>query len=278
MNQYFQNKANSNSRFGNALDHNPSSDIFIGIAAVRIWGTFGWHDIKQRYRRSVLGPFWFTLSTLILVLVLGILYSTLLNQEISEYLPYLAVGLVLWQYFASSINEGCSAFIEASQLIKEIRLPLTIHVCRIAWRNFIILLHSLPVVMIMLIAFGHWPDFTFFLVPVGLLMLFLHSIWVGLFFGVLCARFRDIPPIILNLVQVAFFVTPVLWTVEILNDKEWVATYNPLYHMLEIVRAPILGRPIYMESWVWSFLTLVIGFISALYLMKRFRNRVPYWL
>lgn len=258
--------------------HNERNDLFIGMRASQIWGTLGWHDIRQRYRRSFLGPFWFTLSTLIMVVVLGELYSTLLQQEITNYLPYLAVGLVIWQYLASSVNEGCTSFIGSAYLINQIRLPLTVHVCRIAWRNFVILLHSLPVVVIMLIASGHWPSPAFFLVPLALFLLLLHGVWIGVVLGMFCARFRDISQIVTNLVQVAFFFTPVMWSPEILKDRAWVATCNPLYHLIEIVRAPIIGRPIHFESWVWSVGFLIIGFSFAQYLMQRYRNRVPYWL
>jgi lipopolysaccharide transport system permease protein len=185
--------------------HDSSNDILVGLLAWRVWGTLGWHDIRQRYRRSILGPFWFTLSTAIMVAVLGALYATLLNQEIRDYLPFLAAGLVIWQYLGSVLNEGCSSFISSTGLIKQIRLPLTIHVCRTVWRNFLILLHSLPVLVVTLLAFKHWPSIEFILTPLGLLLLLLHGIWMGIILGLLCARFRDIPPIINNLVQVAFF-------------------------------------------------------------------------
>lgn len=259
-------------------EHAGNDDLIIGIRSARIWGTLGWHDIKQRYRRSVIGPFWFTLSTAIMVVVLGALYSTLLHQEIRDYLPYLAVGLVVWQFIGAVANEGCLSFIGAAYLIKQVRIPLTIHVCRIAWRNFAILLHSLPVVVIVLIAFGHWPTWEFFLVPLALLLLLLHGIWVGVSLGVLCARFRDIPPIVGNLIQVVFFFTPVMWSPEILKERSWVAEYNPLYHLIETVRAPITGRPLHWESWAWSIGLLVFGFAVAQVLMRRYRNRVPYWL
>lgn len=263
---------------GDLSAHTPNSDIAVGLSAWRIWGVLGWHDIRQRYRRSVLGPFWFTLSTAIMVVVLGMLYSTLLKQEIQNYLPFLAVGLVLWQFIASVINEGCSAFTGSAHLIKQIRLPLTIHVCRLIWRNFAILLHSLPVMIVMLLAFGNPIRIEFILVPFALMILILHGIWMGLVLGVLCARFRDIPPIITNLVQVAFFFTPVMWMPEILEDRAWVAHYNPFYHLIEIARAPLVDRPIYAGSWLCSLGLLVPGFMLAQYLMRRARNRVPYWL
>ncbi|KKB63940.1 ABC transporter permease [Robbsia andropogonis] len=259
-------------------DHDGSNDISTALKSVRIWATLGWHDIKQRYRRSIIGPFWFTLSTLIMVVVLGALYSTLLRQNIRDYLPYLAVGLVVWQYIGTMANEGCMAFIGSASLIKQIRIPLTIHVCRIAWRNFAILLHSLPVVVVLMMVFGNWPRPEFLLVPVALALLFLHGVWIGVTLGILCARFRDVPPIVTNLIQVVFFFTPVMWSPEILKNRAWIAEYNPLYHLIETVRAPLTGRPISWESWAWSIGLLIVGFGVAQYLMRRSRNRVPYWL
>ncbi|WP_370639574.1 ABC transporter permease [Cupriavidus sp. DB3] len=258
--------------------HAGTDDLLVGITSARIWGTLGWHDIRQRYRRSVIGPFWFTLSTAIMVVVLGALYSTLLHQPIHDYLPYLAVGLVVWQYIGAVANEGCNSFIGSAYLIKQIRIPLTIHVCRIVWRNFAIMLHSLPVVMISLLVFGHYPSWEYLLVPVGLLLLLLHGVWAGAALGVLCARFRDIPPIVNNLVQVVFFFTPVMWSPEILKDRSWIAEYNPLYHLIETVRAPITGRPLQWQSWAWSLGLLVVGFAVTHVLMRRYRDRVPYWL
>jgi lipopolysaccharide transport system permease protein len=258
--------------------HTGKNDLIMGIRATRIWGTLGWHDIKQRYRRSVLGPLWFTLSTLIMVAVLGGLYSTLLHQNIRDYLPYLACGLVVWGYIAAVVNEGCTAFIGAGYLIKQMRIPLTVHVCRIVWRNFAIMLHSLPVLVILLMAFGHWPTWEFLLVPFALFLLLLHGVWIGIVLATLCTRFRDIQPIVTNLIQVIFFFTPVMWSPEILKDRAWVAEYNPLYHIIETVRAPLTERPIHANSWEWSIGLLILGFALAQYLMHRSRDRIPYWL
>jgi lipopolysaccharide transport system permease protein len=249
-----------------------------GIYLCRIWGALGWHDIKQRYRRSVLGPIWFTLSTAIMVWVLGTLYSSILNQEISSYLPFLAVGLVVWQFISSTVSEGCTVFIASSALIKQINLPLTIHVCRVVWRNFIIFLHSLPIIILALLIFGAMPTNQIFLLPFGLILLLLNAVWLTIILGILCARYRDVLPMVTNFLQVAFFFTPVMWSPDILKSKVWIAVYNPLYHLIEIIRAPILGRPIEMESWFWSIGLIIFGFGLSQYLMIRHRNRVAYWL
>jgi lipopolysaccharide transport system permease protein len=254
------------------------NDIQKGLGAFTIWGVLGWHDIRQRYRRSILGPFWFTLSTAIMVIVLGFLYSTLLKQEIKHYLPFLAVGLVVWQFIATVINEGTTALLSSHHLIKQLNLPLTVHVCREVWRNFLILLHSLPIVILMLLLFGFWPNWSLVLLPLGLLLLFLNGIWIGIILGVLCARFRDIPPIVTNLMQIAFFLTPVMWSPQILENRAWVAQWNPLYHSIEVIRAPLIGSPIFLDSWIWTLAFCLLNGLIAQWLMKRYRNRVAYWI
>lgn len=259
-------------------DHTGANDILTGLLATHVWLALGWHDIRQRYRRSVLGPFWFTLTTLIMVGVLGFLYSQLLGQEISDYLPYLGIGLVIWQFISTAANEGCMSMIGSGHIIKQIRMPLTTHVCRMAWRNFIILLHSLPVVVLLMVFFGHALTLEAFLLVPGLAVVLLNAVWSGIVFGILCARFRDVAPIIGNLFQVGFFLTPVMWRAAELKDRAWIADINPFHHLIEIVRGPILGVPVPMASWMWSIGLLVIGFGLAQYLMVRCRERVAYWL
>lgn len=258
--------------------HDGRTDIWVAMRNVHVWGVLGWHDIRQRYRRSVLGPFWFTLSTFIMIAVLGYLYSELLKQEITEYLPFLGVGLVLWQYLSTCITEGSNAFISNSFLMKQIRMPATIHVCRIVWRNFCILLHSLPPVMLLSLALGNRPNADFVLVIPGLFLLLLTATWIGIVLGILCLRFRDLLPIVTNILQVAFFFTPIMWAPSLLKDRAWIAHYNPLYHLIEIVRAPMIGEPIDPISWVWAIGLVVVGFAVAQALMKATRHRLAYWI
>jgi ABC-2 type transport system permease protein len=134
------------------------------------------------------------------------------------------------------------------------------------------------VVVVLIVVLGRSMSMEFLLVPVALFVLFLQGVWLSVVLGVLCARYRDIQPIVANLIQVAFFFTPVMWSPEVLKSRAWVAAYNPLYHMIELVRAPLMGRPLQWESWAWALGMLVVGFLLAHFLMRRARNRVPYWL
>jgi lipopolysaccharide transport system permease protein len=258
--------------------HDGATDILVGVYATHVWLALGWHDIRQRYRRSVLGPFWFTLSTLILVGALGYLYSTFLHQDISYYLPYLGIGLVIWQYLSNCVLEGSNVFISSAATIKQLRIPLTVHVVRVVWRNFVIMMHGLPILLVLSLCFGNIPGPEIVLVLPGLLLLSANCVWVAIVLGILCTRFRDVLPIVGNLLQVAFFFTPIMWTTDLLKDRAWVAAYNPLHHLVDIVRAPLLGQISSLQSWLWATLMMAAGFALAQRLMKRYRDRVPYWL
>ena len=255
-----------------------AADLRDGIASVHVWPMLGWLEIKQRYRRSVLGPFWLTLSTGVLVLGMGPLYGRLLNQDISTYFQYLAVSFVIWQFISGLITDSCQAFIVAEGFIKQIKLPLSVHVLRVVWKNLIILAHNFVIVILVLFYLQFPAGWHYVLAPLGILILAANGIWLGLLLGLLCARFRDIPPTITSLVQVALFLTPIMWKPEMLGRYQWTANLNPLYHFLEVVRAPLLGTEPTTVTWLAILAITIGGYAVTLAFFARFRARVAYWL
>ena len=192
------------------------ADIVQGARARYLWGLLGWQDIRRRYRRSILGPFWLTISMGILVAALGALYGTLLNVEIAVYVPFLALGFVIWTLISAVITEGCTAFISAESIVKQTNLPLSVHVYRMVWRNFLILCHNAAIFVVVAVVFAIWPGWTGLLALPGLVFLCLNAIWVGLLLGIVSARFRDVPPIVASVVRILFFVTPIIWMPELM--------------------------------------------------------------
>jgi ABC-type polysaccharide/polyol phosphate export permease len=253
-------------------------DIVEGIRAIHVWPSLGWQDVKQRYRRSVLGPFWLTISTGILLSAMGPLYGKLFGQDMSSYFMHLAVSFIAWQLFSSYISDACGAFIASEGYIKQVRLPLTIHVLRLIWKNLIIFFHNMLFVVLVLAYFQPRIGFDIMLVPVGLLFFALNAVWVGIVLGLISARFRDIPVIIGNVVQVFFFLTPVLWQPAMLGKHAWVVNLNPFYHFLEVVRTPLLGAPINKLSWLAVLAITLIGFAAIVPFFARYRARIAYWV
>lgn len=253
-------------------------DVRDGLANIHVWPTLGWLEIKQRYRRSTLGPFWITLSTAVVILGMGPLYGRLFNLDLAVYFPFLAVSIVLWTLVSSLIADTCQSFIAAEGYIKELRLPYTVHVLRIVWRNLIMFGHNLLAVVVVLSIFRPPWNLTLGLVPLGVLLIAANGVWLGLLLGLLCARFRDVPQVIASLLQLAFFVTPILWQPGMMGRHQWLLDFNPLYVFIELVRAPLLGQPTQPHLWALALIiTLAAAAISLLF-FARFRARIAYWL
>lgn len=238
----------------------------------------GWQEVRQRYRRSVLGPFWLTLSTAVMIGGMGPLYSKLFNQELVNYFPFLAVGFVVWQLISQMTSDACLAFITAEGFIKQVKLPFTVYILRTVWKNFIIFFHNFVIVLMVLAYYRDTVDWHLALFPVALLMLAINSFWMSMILAMICARFRDVPLIAINLVQVAFFLTPIMWQPNMLGKHAWAVNLNPVYHFIEIVRAPLLGEPFNSRSWLIVCVITVLGFITMIALFSRFRARIAYWI
>jgi ABC-type polysaccharide/polyol phosphate export permease len=253
-------------------------DLAEGMANWRLWSMLGWNDIRQRYRRSAFGPFWITISMAIFVLLLGVIYSKLFHQELAVFLPYIATGLIIWGFIAGTTTDACSQFVENAGIIRQIRLPYTIYAMRMIWRSFIVFLHT--VVLIVPIAFFFHMKFgwgTLLVIP-GMLFVVLNQVWVAIVIGMLATRFRDITQLVATGIQISMFVTPIMWPLSAIPDARFIADINPFYHLIELVRAPLLGSTAEPLSWIVVLAMCVVGYGLAAMTLARASPKVVYWL
>lgn len=257
-------------------------DVVTGVRNYRLWMFLGWQDIRQRYRRSVLGPFWLTLSTGIMVAMMGVLYGRLFKMPLGIYLPFLASGTIIWGLISALLTEGCQSFMAADSLIKQVRMPLSLHVCRMIWRNLIVFFHNAVILVPVWLLFHKAISLAgLAAMAAALAAIAINALWAGILLGALCARFRDIGPLVGNLIQIVYFVTPIMWLPSVLEGKGiawWLVIVNPFYHFIEIVRAPLLGDRVPTNSWIVVGGITVLGLAAGIYMLGRFRNRIPYWL
>jgi len=253
-------------------------DIRGGVLNVHVWPALGWQDIKQRYRRSVLGPLWLTVSMGAMIGAMGPLYGRLFGQDIAIYFGYLATSFVIWQLVSQCVNDTCQSFIGSEGFIKQVTLPLTTYVLRSIWRNMIMFFHNLIVVAIVFLVYPPPISWSALLAPIGLLLFTANAIWFGVVLAMVCARFRDVAQIVQSLTQVALFLTPIFWKPQMLGRHEWANNLNPLYHYLEIIRGPLLGETLNAISWVFSVGSAVLGGALMIFMLSRYRARVPYWV
>jgi ABC-type polysaccharide/polyol phosphate export permease len=253
-------------------------DVRQGLGNFPVWITMATQEIRQRYRRTTLGPLWLTISTAALILGMGPLYSRLFGQAVSDYFPFLTVGYITWLLISTLISDACVVFSGAEGIIKQIKLPLTLHVFRSVSKNLLIYAHNLVVVAAVLVFFPPKLDWQLLLIPIGIALLAFNGVWLGILLGMVCSRFRDVSPIVASVIQVAFFLTPVMWQKSMLKDYQWFADINPLYHFLELVRQPMLGQSPDALSWIVVVCISLAGSCFTMLVFARFRARIAYWV
>ncbi|MGY1719545.1 MULTISPECIES: galactan export ABC transporter permease subunit Wzm/RfbD [unclassified Blastococcus] len=262
------------------------ADLRRGWEQRPLWGYLGWQDIRQRYRRSVLGPVWITISMAVTAVALGILYSGLFDIPLERLLPHVLVGFIVWGFISGCITEGSEVFIANEGLIKHLPAPLSTHVYRLIWRQTLFLAHNLIVYLIMLLFFPQPLHWTVLAVVPAFVLLALNGAWVALAVGVVTARFRDILPITQSIVQLMFFLTPIVWIYdELINspnpaiaERARLAEFNPFLHFLEIVRRPLLGQDQQLRYWLVVLAITVVGWALTMFVLRRYRSRVSYWV
>jgi len=218
-------------------------DVWRSARLWHIWTRLGVQDIRLRYRRSAIGPAWVFVNLAVLVLAIGFIYANLLGQDPAGFIPYLTVGLVMWGYLTNSIVEGGNAFVNSEGYIKQISLPIYVYVFRAfvaVGLNTLITLGAFVIVAILYhvpISLG-----TLLVVP-GLLLVMIASLMLVTIFAHLNTRFRDVAHMASVGMQVLFYVTPVIFPADLLRRRRnlsYVIELNPMYHLIEVVRRPLL--------------------------------------
>lgn len=254
------------------------ADIVTGLSKSWIWFALAMQDIQTRYRGSMLGPFWLTLSNVIMIVGIGVIWARLFHQDIYTFMPYLMIGLTLWQFISTSISDGCYTFLGAQEIIQQVPMPFSVHAFRVVCRNFVVLAHTgiiIPIGLVLLRAPFGWRDLE--VIP-GLLILWLNCVWIAILFGLVSARFRDVPPIITNLVGIFVFITPIFWPLDALGEWKSFVALSPFFAAIDIIRAPLLGVATEPSSWTVMLALTIIGWVCAFTAFARYRRRVAFWV
>ena len=240
--------------------------------------SLAWHDVSSRYRGSILGPFWITLSMGLMTLGIGFLYANLFSIELHIFLPYVALGIVFFAVMTGTSNEGCDTFVQAAGILSQTSLPMLTFVWRTVFRNLINLAHHLVIVVGVLIFYGYWRTADAPMALLGLVLMVANASWLSLLVGIASARFRDIPQIVMSVMQFALFMSPVFWKPDRLKDYQAFLDLNPFYHLLEAVRAPLLGTPVAPGTYLFLVGMAVAGWLVTFLIFARTRRRIVHYL
>jgi ABC-type polysaccharide/polyol phosphate export permease len=208
----------------------------------RIWMRLGVQDIRLRFRRSLIGPGWILLNLILVLGAIGLIYTNLLSQDVRQFLPYLTIGLITWGYLVSAIVDGGNAFLASEGYIKQISLPLYVYVFRLFVSASLTAGISLLVYPIVALIYQIPIGIGILWAIPGLVVLCSVALLLTFIFAHINTRFRDASPLASAGMQVLFYVTPVIFPSDLLRGRHlgFIVDFNPLFHLLELVRAPLL--------------------------------------
>lgn len=254
------------------------ADVIGGAGSWRIWWMLARNDIARRYKRSSIGQLWLTISMASMIFGMGAVYSAIFKQDFTHYLPFVGTGMVLWGLIGNCINEGCTSFIDNDSIIRQTDLPKFTYILRTLVRSLIVFAHNLVIIPILFLICWTpigWPILLF--IP-GLILALLNLAWIAYFLAIMSARFRDVPQIIQSVVQIAFFITPVVFRPNQLPPDHPIIVLNPFASLLSVFRDPLLSQVPSFTTYASVLVMLIVGWTVTLNFASRYSHRVVYWL
>lgn len=253
-------------------------DFTAGLSSWRLSRMLAWQDIKQRYRRSTLGPLWLTFSSAIQIVIMGTLSSLLFNLPVSRSMPYVCAGVLLWNFLTQTINEGATLFIGMSRYITQLKIPYSMFISQVLWRNVIILAHNAATYVGVAIYFGVTPSLGVIFWPLSFVLVLACLSWIVVVCAIVSVRYRDVPLLVQNFFNILFWLTPLMYFPEQLGDRQYISELNPVTHIVALLREPLLGGwPAASDVAIVAAIAIA-GWIVAFLFFARYRSRIVYWL
>jgi len=248
---------------------------------IEIWLYTAWFQFLIRYRRTMLGPLWILVGPALFIAVLGLLFSRIGGNDPAVLIPSLAVGLVVWTLISDFITGSTTVFQRGRAQILQGGMNLSDIVMVDVFSTVLTFLHQIVLIVVVFVIFGIGLSFYSLLSLVGLAFLITNGIWLSVFFGIIGTRYRDLAEVVQAVMRIAFLATPIIWMPGTGGRGGVMGAFlvfNPFYHFLELVRAPLLGTPIAPLSWIVVISITVAGFVLAYFFYNRFARVVPLWV
>jgi ABC-type polysaccharide/polyol phosphate export permease len=254
------------------------ADVVGALRRINLSAHLAWHDVLARYRGSVLGPFWITLSMGAMVLGIGTLYARLFGFGLGDFLPFVAVSIVLWGTISTIIVEGCDVFTAAGGILRQTALPMFIFPIRLLLRALINMAHHMIIIIAVLIWWGQTSPMGAVMSLVALAAVLVNLTWIATLVGIISARFRDVPQIVTATIQFSMFMTPVFWKPNQVGRNHALLELNPFYYMFDAVRGPLLSEPLNPKTWPFLIILALVGWTVTFAVFTATRRRIVHYL
>jgi lipopolysaccharide transport system permease protein len=254
-------------------------DFANSFGQTRLWTALAVNDIAGRYRGSILGPLWITLAQAAFVAGIAIVYGDLMHVAVEKYVPWMATGVVMWTLISGMILESADAFTAGAVIIRQTSIPLPLFVWRVVARNLLNFAHQLVVILVVAVWFHYLLKIQLPQFLLGFFLVLLNITWMSFAAAVIAARFRDVQQIIVTALQLIFFISPVIWIPnEMSGMRGGLLRANPVYHMLEVTRTPLIGQHADWHSFLVLAIMGLVGWLLTFLLYGAVRRRIVHYL
>lgn len=251
------------------------------LSNLESWLYITWLTFLVRYRKTAIGPAWLVVGPALFIAVLGVLYSEIGGIPPIDFIPHLTIGLVTWTLINGFVTGSTTVFHRNQSKIMQGATPLTDLAMLDVLSTVLQFLHQLILVPIVFIIVGRGVSSYALLSIVGVALLIANGVWLTIVFGIIGARYRDLSEIVQAVMRIAFLATPIMWIPNAQNRSdilEAFLVFNPFYHFLELVRAPLMGKPIAPISWLVAIVITALGYLLASAMYERYSRQVSLWV
>lgn len=254
-------------------------NFYYALLNYHLWYELAQSKIRARFNRTVLGPFWEILGSLVLLFLLAFLWSKLWKKDFLDFFSYLFIGFTLWRIILSSVTDANGLFSHTyNSLLKNVSLHPFILCIASSYKNIVTLLLNMPIIFFILVINGEFYFSSLIYFFIFMILFFISNICVTFIFSILCLRFRDLEHTISVFFGILFFFTPIIWSVDQLGDKVFLIQPNILYHYVEFFRSGLKNG--YVDPNTILIVSLFTFFLTifSIFLSKKFKKKINYWV
>lgn len=253
-------------------------DLRQAAGSWRLWHSLAWNDVKQQFQRSKLGFLWAPLLTGVHIAVLTFIFSFINDANAEEFALHVGAGYIIWRFMSELMLEGTRLFFRAEPMLRNSIVPRSLFVFRLVQRHLIQLLLNLTLLPLIFLLFWRMPGPELFFLLVSFPILILAAPAVGLLAGLAGLRFPDLGQLLVVLIRISFYATPIFWLPERLGPYAYLVWFNPFHHFVQLVRLPIQGELPDLISLAVVLAITLLAWCGALLLYRAWRPKLSYWL
>lgn len=240
-------------------------------------------DLRNRYRRSVLGLGWSLLKPVGMTSVICIIFTTVFQANLHQFAPFVLIGMTFWGFITETVLGGCLAFHAGEGYLRQAKLPLAIFPLRVALGAGFHFAVMLPIILLVVMLTSGLPSLPALLsLASSLVLLFVVGWGLALLSGLVTVAFPDMKHILELTLQIVFYLTPIIYPPAVLAEQRfglWIMEMNPFSHLLALIRMPLLeSTPASLEAWIVGLIFALVLVGLSIFGLSRTEKRLIFWL